>query len=162
MRGPTAERFVVFTMRVLAASFAVVGILFIATPTSVVENMDKLGENFGTFADGPGTGVKLWLGLAFSYMTVITALALTIQADVVRFRPLLLILAAGKAASSLAAGAYFIWDEDVFIYLLNFLVDGSLVGIALGCWVLAGRLDAPAGEKTAGDGAARAPATTAG
>ncbi len=158
MRGPAAERIVVFTMRALAVSFAIVGILFIATPTSVVENMDKLGENFGTFADGPGTGVKLWLGLAFSYMVVITGLALTIQVDVVRFRPLLLILAAGKTASSLAAGAYFLWDDDVFIYLLNFLVDGSLIGIALWCWVLAGRVDDPAAEKRAGAGE---PAATA-
>lgn len=152
MRGPAAERIVVLTMRALAVCFAVVGILFIATPTSVVNNMDTLGENFGTFADGPGTGVKLWLGLAFAYMTVITGLALTIQADVVRFRPLLLILAAGKIASSLAAGAYFLWDDDVFIYLLNFLVDGSLVLIALYCWVLAGRVDEPAPSKPASAG----------
>lgn len=160
MRGPAAERMVVFTMRSLAVCFAVVGILFIATPHAVVSNVDKLGESFGSFADGPGTGVKLWLGLAFAYMTVITGLALVIQADVARFRPLLLVLAAGKAASSLAAGAYFLSDDDVFIYLLNFIVDGSLVLIALWCWVLAGRVGAPAAEEPASD-SAPAPAATA-
>ena len=43
------------------------------------------------------------------------------------------LLAAGKAASSLAAGAYFLFDENVFAYLLNFIVDGGLVVIALAC-----------------------------
>ena len=43
----------------------------------------------------------------------------------VRYRPLLLLLAAGKTASSLARLASTCFDEHVFIYLLNFLVDGS-------------------------------------
>ena len=37
--------------------------------------------------------------LGFAYMTVITGICLVVQADVVRYRPLLLVLAAGKAAS---------------------------------------------------------------
>src|ERR671936_226777 len=78
------------------------------------------------------------LALAFAYMTVITGIAVVVSLDVVRFRPLLLVLAAGKTASSLAAGAYFVWSDDVFIYLLNFIVDGVLVVVALACWVLAG------------------------
>ena len=77
-------------------------------------------------------------------MTVITGIAVVVSLDVVRYRPFLLVLAAGKAASSLAAGAYFVWSQDVFIYLLNFIVDGVLVGVALGCWVLAGRAAARA------------------
>jgi hypothetical protein len=77
-------------------------------------------------------------------MVVITGLALTVQADVVRFRPLLLVLAAGKAASSLAAGAYFVFDQDVFVYLLNFIVDGFLVGVSLLLWTIAGRIGEPA------------------
>jgi hypothetical protein len=52
------------------------------------------------------------------------------------------VLAVGKAASSLAAGAFFVFDDDVFVYLLNFLVDGSLVAVALWCWALAGRVEA--------------------
>jgi hypothetical protein len=32
----------------------------------------------------------------------------------------------------------------VFAYLLNFLVDGFLVGVALLLWSLAGRVEAPA------------------
>ena len=136
-----AEQVVVTTMRLLAAAFAIVGILFITTPDGVIEAIDDSGAVLGDFAPGAGSDQKLWLGLAFAYMVVITGIALIVQADVRRFRPLLLLLAAGKAASSLAAGAFFLFDEDAFAYLLNFVVDGSLVGVALACWVLAGRLE---------------------
>jgi hypothetical protein len=160
MTGTAAERIVVWTMRLLAACFAVVGTLFIVTPDGVISTIDDVGEWFGTFTPGPETEQKMWLGLAFAYMVVITGLALVVQADPARFRPLLLVLAAGKAASSLTAGAFFAFDRDVFIYLLNFLVDGSLVAVALWCWVLAGRIGAPREAPVAtgppgGDGASR-------
>jgi hypothetical protein len=135
------ERLVVSTMRALAACFAVVGILFIATPDGVIDAIDELGDAIGDFAAGPATEQKLWLALGFAYMTVITGLALLVSTDVRRYRPLLLVLAAGKAASSLAAGAFFVFDDDVFIYLLNCVVGGSVVATALGCWVLAGQVE---------------------
>lgn len=141
MSADTAELIVKVTMRLLAVTFAVVGILFIATPDGVIGTLDDLGERLGDFASGPDSDQRLWLGLAFAYMTVITGLAIVISLDVVRYRPLLLVLAAGKAASSLTAGAYFAFDEDVFAYLLNFIVDGGLVVVALACWVLAGRVE---------------------
>lgn len=141
MSAEMAERLVVVTMRLLAVSFAVVGVLFIATPDGVVDTIDDVGGWFGTFSAGPDTDQKLWLALGFAYMTVITGIALVVATDVARFRPVLLVLAAGKAASSLAAGAFFAFDDDVFIYLLNFLVDGGLVGIVLWCWALAGRVE---------------------
>lgn len=128
-------------MRLLAATFAVVGILFIATPDGVIDTLDDLGGRLGDFAAGPASDQRLWVALSFAYMTVITGLAIVISLDVVRYRPLLLVLAAGKAASSLAAGAYFLFDEDVFAYLLNFIVDGGLVVVALACWALAGRVE---------------------
>jgi hypothetical protein len=137
-----AERLVVLTMRLLAVSFAVVGTLFIATPDGVIDVIDDLGDAIGSFSDGADTEQKFWLALGFAYMVVITGIALVVQSDVVRFRPLLLVLAAGKTASSLAAFAFFVGDDDVFIYLLNFLVDGSLVLIALWCWALVGRIEA--------------------
>lgn len=141
MSADTAELIVKVTMRLLAATFAVVGILFIATPDGVIDTLDDLGDRLGDFASGPDSDQRLWVGLAFAYMTVITGLAIVISLDVVRYRPLLLVLAAGKAASSLTAGAYFAFDEDVFAYLLNFIVDGGLVVVALACWVLAGRVE---------------------
>lgn len=128
-------------MRALALTFLVVGILFIATPDGVLHRMDQVGGWFGGFTEAPRTDVKLWLGLGFSYMVVITGIAWVVSTDVVRYRPLLLVLAAGKAASSLSTGAFFFFDQDVFVYLLNFIVDGSLVFTALWCWSLAGRVE---------------------
>jgi len=144
MTGERAERFVVLNLRLLAASFALVGLLFIVTPDGVLGALDDLGDLFGDFSPAPETAEQLWLALGFAYMTVITGICLVAQADVVRYRPLLLVLAAGKAASSLAALGFFLFDDDVFAYLLNFLVDGFLVGVALLLWSLAGRVQGAA------------------
>jgi hypothetical protein len=138
MTGERAERFIVFNLRLLAASFGVVGILFIAAPDGVLGVISDLGDAIGDFPRAPETTEQLWLGLGFAYMVVITGICLVVQADVVRYRPLLLVLAAGKCASSLAALGFFLFDQDVFIYLLNFLVDGFLVGASLLLWSLAG------------------------
>jgi hypothetical protein len=133
-----AERAVVRTMRVLAITFAVVGILFVATPDGVIGTLDDVGDWFGGFSSGPASDERFWLALAFAYMTVITGLALVISLDPRRYRPMLLVLAAGKTASSLAAGAYFVFDREVFIYLANFVVDASLAGTAVACYALLG------------------------
>jgi hypothetical protein len=140
MTGEQAERFVVFNLRLLAASFAVTGLLFIATPDGVLDVVSDVGDWFGDFPRAPETTEQLWLALGFAYMVVITGICLVVQADVVRYRPLLLVLAAGKAASSLAALGFFVFDQDVFIYLLNFIVDGFLVAVALLLWSLSGRV----------------------
>src|SRR3954453_11273736 len=142
MTGARAERFVVLNLRLLAASFAIVGILFIVTPDGVLDVISDFGDwlPLGRFTRAPETTEQLWLSLGFAYMVVITGICVVVQADVVRYRPLLLVLAAGKTASSLATLAFFVFDEQVFAYLLNFLLDGSLVLIALGLWVLAGRV----------------------
>lgn len=144
LTGERAERFVVANLRLLALSFAVVGVLFIVTPDGVLGTLDDLGDSLGDFTPAPDTAEQLWLALGFAYMTVITGICLVVQADVVRYRPLLLVLAAGKAASSLAALGFYLFDQDVFAYLLNFLVDGFLVGAALLLWSVAGRVNAPA------------------
>ena len=144
MAGERAERFVVLNLRLLAASFAIVGILFIAIPDGVLDAITDLGDVIGTFSPAPETVEQLWLALGFAYMVVITGICLVVQADVVRYRPLLLVLGAGKTASSLAALGFYLFDRDVFIYLLNFLVDGFLVGVALLLWSVAGRIGEPA------------------
>ena len=144
MSGARAERFVVLNLRLLAVSFAVVGVLFIAVPDGVLDVISDLGDEIGSFTTAPETVEKLWLALAFAYMVVITGICLVVQTDVVRYRPLLLVLAAGKTASSLAALGFYVFDSDVFIYLLNFLVDGFLVGVSLLLWSIAGRIGEPA------------------
>ncbi len=143
MRGEKAEKFVVLSLRLLAVSFAVVGILFIAAPNGVGNVISDLGDSLGTFTRAPHTQEQLWLALAFAYMVLITGICLIAQADVVRYRPLLLLLAAGKTASSLGSLGFYLFDSDVFIYLLNFLVDGFLALLALWLWSLAGRVDRP-------------------
>ncbi len=144
MRGETAEKFVVLSLRLLAVSFAVVGILFIATPDGVGDVISDLGDSLGSFTRAPQTQEQLWLALAFAYMVVITGICLVAQSDVVRYRPLLLVLAAGKTASSLGSLGFYLFDSDVFIYLLNFLVDGCLAVSAVWLWSLAGRVGRPA------------------
>ena len=141
MRGETAEKFVVLNLRLLAVSFAIVGILFIAFPSGVLDVISDVGEWFGNDTRAVHTDQQFWLALAFAYMVVIAGLCLVVQADVVRYRPLLLVLAAGKTASSLATLAFFLIDEPFFILLLNFLVDGFLALLALWLWSLAGRVD---------------------
>lgn len=141
MRGAKAEAFVVLSLRVLALSFAVVGILFIAVPSDVLDVISDVGEWLGNNTRAPHTQEDLWLALGFAYMVVITGLCLVAQADVVRYRPLLLVLAAGKTASSLGSLAFSLIDGQVFIYLLNFLVDGFLALLALWLWSLAGRVE---------------------
>jgi hypothetical protein len=143
MKGKKAENLAVLGLRILAVSFAVVGILFIAVPSGVLDTISDLGDSIGSFTRAPHGSEQLWLALAFSYMVVITGICLIAQMDVVRYRPLLLLLAAGKTASSLSALGFYLFDEDVFIYLLNFLVDGSLVLVALWLWSLIGRVERP-------------------
>jgi nitric oxide reductase large subunit len=143
MQGPAAERFVVANLRLLALTFAVVGILFIAVPSGVLDVISDLGNWIGSFPRAPHTQEDLWLALAFAFMVVITGICLVVQADVVRYRPLLLVLVAGKTASSLGSLAFYLIDEHVFIYLLNFLVDGFLALFSLWLWSLAGRIGRP-------------------
>jgi hypothetical protein len=96
VQGETAERFVVFALRVLALSFAVVGLLYLALPSPTLDVISDVGELLGNHARAPHTQEYMWLALGFAYMVVITGICLIAQADVVRFRPLLLLLAAGK------------------------------------------------------------------
>ena len=143
MTGEKAERFVVFNLRLMAIGFAITGFFFIAWPDGTLARLTEFGDHFGDFAVAPKTDERLWLSLGFAYMVVITALALVAQADVVRYRPILLALAAGKAASSITSLLFFI-EDDVFAYLLNGIVDGLLVGASLLLWSLAGRVGSPA------------------
>ncbi len=144
MQGPAAERFVVANLRLLAATFAIVGILFIAFPSGVIDVINDVGEWFGNTTRAPHGDQQFWLALAFAYMVVIAGICLVVQADVVRYRPLLLVLAAGKTASSLGTLAFFVIGPNWFILLLNFLVDGYLALLSLWLFVLAGRVGRPA------------------
>jgi len=135
-----AERTVVLVMRALVVAFALSGAAFLVAPDGVIGALDDVGEALGGFSDGPASEQKLWLALSFAYMVVITGIAALVSTDVARYRPLILVLAAGKVASSLPALGFFAFHRDDFAYLVTFVVDGSLVVVALACWVLAGRV----------------------
>jgi hypothetical protein len=143
MTGEKAERFVVLNLRLMAVGFAVTGFFFIAWPDGTLARLTEFGDNFGDFTPAPPTDERLWLSLGFAYMVVITALAWIASTDPVRHRPMLLALAAGKAASSVTS-LIFYFQDDVFVYLLNGIVDGSLVGASLLLYSLAGRIGQPA------------------
>jgi hypothetical protein len=133
----------VLNLRLMAIGFAVTGFFFIAWPDGTLARLTELGGHLGFDTPAPKTEERLWLSLGFAYMVVITAIALIVQTDVVRYRPLLLALAVGKAASSITSLIFFI-EDDVFVYLLNGIVDGSLVFASLLLWSLAGRVGSPA------------------
>jgi hypothetical protein len=143
MTGEKAERFVVLNLRLMAVGFAITGFFFIAWPDGTLARLTELGHHFGFHTSAPETEERLWLSLGFAYMVVITALAWIASTDVVRYRPMLLALAAGKAASSITSWIFFI-EDDVFAYLLNGIVDGFLVFASLLLWSLAGRIGTPA------------------
>jgi choline dehydrogenase-like flavoprotein len=163
MQGEAAERFVVFALRVLAVCFAVVGLLYLVVPTPTLDVLSDVGEILGNHTRAPHTQEFMWLSLGFAYMAVITGICLIAQADVVRYRPLLLLLAAGKAASSLTSLAFFVIQDQVFAYLLGFLVDGSLILLSIWLWTLVGRIDRrPFDAGRAGGGLGRAERRTLG
>src|SRR3954453_17626369 len=111
MSPDRAERLVVLTLRGLAVCFAVVGLLFIITPNGVLGRIDDVGNWIGSFSTAPRSDEKLWLALAFAYMTVITGIAWLVSTDVGRYRPFLLVLAAGNAASAPPARAFSGWPD---------------------------------------------------
>src|SRR3954464_14729586 len=90
MTGARAERFVVLNLRLLAASFAIVGILFIATPDGVLDVVSDFGNwlPLGRFTRAPETTEQFWLALGFAYMVVITRICPLVQTDGVRSRAL--------------------------------------------------------------------------
>ena len=130
--GPqtSTEKFIKLNMVGLMWSFIIVGALFFIIPDGVAGFLNSVGSALGDFEDAPMIGFRLWLSLGTAYMVLVSILAYMIQKDLRGNRNLLLVLAAGKATSSITCLHFYIFSADAFGYLLNFLVDGS---IALMC-----------------------------
>lgn len=127
------DRLAVLSLRMLAASFAAVGALFLLAPDATLASLDATGAFFGDFAPTPATGARLWLSLSVAYMLLVTIFAWMAQRDLSHARPYLALLFAGKATSSLAALLAYRTVSPAFPYLANFVVDG---GIAIGvAWI---------------------------
>ena len=119
--------------RALAWTFAVVGLTFFIAPNGTVRFINTVGSVFRVFPPAPETDLRFWLSLGVAYMALVTVLAWRIAADPRGNRALLPVLATGKFASSFTCLLFFLFHEPTFLYLLNFLVDGSIVLIVLGC-----------------------------
>ncbi|MFQ5665328.1 MAG: hypothetical protein ACE5I7_02735 [Candidatus Binatia bacterium] len=124
--------------RLLAYTFAFVGLLFLLAPNGTVRTINAVGAVFRVFPPAAESDLRFWLSLGFAYMVLVTVLAWRIAADPYAHRTLMPILAAGKCASSVTSLIFFAVHQPAFLYLLNFLVDGSIVGIVLACYVWLG------------------------
>ncbi len=120
--------------RLLAWTFAVVGVTFLVAPNGTVRFINTAGSIFRIFPPAPESDLRFWLSLGFAYMVLVTALAWRIAADPRGNRALMPVLAAGKFASSFTCLLFFLFTQPAFLYLLNFIVDGSIVLIVLGCY----------------------------
>jgi hypothetical protein len=127
----------------LAATFAVVGVVFLVIPGGVLAAFNWAGRGLG-LSQSPTHAFTLYLALAVAYMYVVTVLAWQMaRHPAVRAYPWVLVQA--KAASALVCIVLFAAQAHYLIYLANFAVDGA---IALFVWGLALRR-APRDELTA-------------
>jgi len=120
--------------RLLAWTFAVVGLIFLVAPNGTVRFINTVGSAFRIFPLAPESELRFWLSLGFAYMALVTVLAWRIADDPRGNRALMPVLAAGKFASSFTCLLFFLFHQPTFLYLLNFLVDGSIVLLVLGCY----------------------------
>lgn len=139
------ERRLALLFRALATAFALVGAVFLVWPDPTIEFMNRIGTVLA-MPEAPAMTHRFWLSLGTAYMATVTALAWMIANNPLGRRSMMLALAVGKATSSLTCLWFFLGYERYFVYLANFVVDGSLVAIVLGAWVVAGRAGGGASE----------------
>ncbi len=116
---------------VLAATFLLVGVLFMAVPDEVVSFFNRLSGPMG-LPEAPLPGRAFFLVLASGYMVLVTLLAwMMFKHPQNIVYPSL--LSQGKLATSLLSLGFFMLHRPFLIYLSNFVVDGL---IALVVWRL--------------------------
>jgi hypothetical protein len=130
-------------LRALAASFVIVGALFLFLPDTSVQTMNATGRWLGDFPPAPASALRFWLVLATGYMALVAALAYVAQRDLRHHRDLVALLALGKAVTSLTGLAFYVFSLDAFVYLATFLVDGGIALTALRIWFLVPSLGSP-------------------
>jgi hypothetical protein len=124
-------RFYRFASFVLAASFALVGLLFLFFPDAVLRFFNSLSAPVGR-PPAPAGGFQFYLALASGYMYIVALLAwLMFRHPENSTYPGLLVNA--KLATSFLSLGFFVFHQPFLIYLANFVVDG-LIGV--GVWIL--------------------------
>jgi len=111
---------------VLAASFLLVGALFLAVPDGIIGFFNRLSGPLG-LSEAPPVGHSFFLVLASGYMYLVSLLAWLMYRHP-KNSAFPLILAHGKSASSLLSLLFFLTQGRFLIYLANFLVDGLVAG----------------------------------
>lgn len=122
---------IVLFMRIYAASFLVVGLIFLWTPNGLIHFFNDLGDGIGMFADVPDTGALLWLSLSVAYMATVTLLALFIQSDPAGNKKSLWALTVAKGVSAGTSLAFYFGNAKGFLYLVNGVTDGSIALLCL-------------------------------
>lgn len=111
------------------AVFAVVGMIFLFLPDSVLIFFNSISDYFG-LPQAPVHGTGFYLALASSYMYLVALLAyLMYRYPEQRIYPFL--LAQGKLASSAISIYLFLMHQPYLVYLVNFLIDGFIGTAAL-------------------------------
>lgn len=108
----------------LAATFAVVGLVFVAIPSDVLGAFNWLAREVG-WPESPEDPYTLYLALAIAYMYVVTVLALQMARHPLE-RTYPWVLAQAKGASALVCIGLFALQAHYVIYFANFLVDGVI------------------------------------
>jgi len=127
------ERWAVWLLRLLGAGFLVFGLLFAFAPEATLRYFASWGVPLGWPLPTEMPEGGLWRVLTVAYMAMVTVLAFwgSVRTPV---QPALLgLLAFGKAASALTALLFYWTVQSQFLYLLNFVVDGSIALLVLLC-----------------------------
>jgi hypothetical protein len=118
-----------FLSLMLAAVFAIVGLLFLLQPDAALRFMNAVGRRLG-LVEAPLHGAGFYPALAVGYMYLVTFLAwMMARRPSERIYPLL--LAQAKGASGILSLAFFALHRPFFIYLANGVVDLTLGGLAV-------------------------------
>ncbi len=115
-----------FLSLILSIVFALVGLLFLLLSGEVLALFNRISYLLG-IPRGPEQAAGFYLGLAISYMYLVSLIAFLMWRHP-RDRMLPLLLINGKAASSILSAALFVYDRPLLIYGTNAIVDGTIAG----------------------------------
>jgi hypothetical protein len=110
----------------LAIVFAVVGLIFLIIPNTVLMFFNDISNYLG-MPQSSVQGVNFYLVLAVGYMYLVTLLAYFMY-RCPQDKRLTLLLANGKLASSILSLYFFLMLQPYLIYIINCIIDG-LIGI---------------------------------
>jgi hypothetical protein len=109
---------------IFAIIFAMVGVVFLSIPGSVIRFFNQLSAEFG-FPAMPILGIGFYNILAVGYMYIVTLLAILAARHPENSLPPILLINAKGCSSILSLGLFIIY-KPYLLFLANCLVDGSI------------------------------------